>query len=236
MIAVCVIASAFVMPGSTFNAQTHYESMLVSTLSCVPRESEIMMRQNDGERMIWFGKYKDEKTWEEVLLEDPAYCDWILSQPTRLGGVTGFAAFQKWLMAVKSRRPAGVLYHYTDTSSAKAILGSGVLLPSLKSSGDAYYGDGVYFTSLSPQNTTYAALHDNNYDGALQQRGQEAYVAVDRAKIPRLVQVDRLDRDVFVALRSKPLALSQVDGRLSWKNANTYYTWKGGARHAIDAF
>ena len=180
------------------------------------------MQLQDGDNVIWFGKYKDEKTWEEVLLEDPDYCEWVLSRRAeRYLSLPGFAAFQRWLRKYKGRQRQ-LLYHYTDTASAKAILGSGVLKPSLKSAGDAHYGDGVYFTSL-PQTTSYGTLHENNYDGSRKQRGQEAFVIVDRAKVPNLMQVDHPDRDIFVALRSDPLVLSTVRGRLSWKKGSREY-------------
>ena len=107
-------------------------------------------------------------------------------------------------------------------------MSSGVLMPSLKSSGDAYYGDGVYFTSL-PQTTGYAKLHENNVDGSRKYKGQEAYVVVDRAKVPNLRDAShfneqgRSHRDIFVALGTEPLDLSKVGGRLSWKKGSTEY-------------
>ena len=55
-------------------------------------------------------------------------------------------------------------------------------------------------------------------------RGQEAFVTVDRNKVPGLVEVDdAAGRDVLVARRSRPLALSEVGGFLQWKKgANKY--------------
>ena len=89
--------------------------------------------------------------------------------------------------------------------------------------GDAFHGDGVYFTSLDPETTSYAELHENNYDGARRRRGQEAYVVVEAAKVPRLRDASHwvrggAPRDIFVAQGKKSLKLSKVGGRLSWKN------------------
>ena len=175
--------------------------------------------------MIKFGKYQDELTWKEVLDKDTQYCEWVLNKGSQTQ--PRFREFQRWL--IKEAPQPRLLYHYTDSKAAKKILGSGVLKPSLKSVGDAFHGDGVYFTSLDPETTSFAELHENNFDGARKYKGQEAYVVVEAAKVPRLRDASHWDRggsprDIFVAQGKKPLELSKVGGRLSWKkDANEYW-------------
>ena len=177
-----------------------------------------------GNEKISFGKYQG-KSFAWIRREDPEYCAHMLERPTKRS--SDLAAFQSFLRSRRqvkatARRPQPI-YHYTDTASAKKILGSGVLKPSLKKDGDAFYGDGVYFTS-KPQTTGYKELHENNYDGSRKRRGQEAYVTVDRNKVPGLVQVDdAAGRDVLVARRSRPLDLSEVGGFLQWKRGAKKY-------------
>ena len=177
-----------------------------------------------GHKKLTFGQYRG-RSFAWVRRKDPEYCAWALEQQApRASDLAAFQSFLRSQRQVKAtaRRPQPI-YHYTDTASAKKILGSGMLKPSLRENGDALHGDGVYFTSL-PQTTGYQELHENNYDGSRKRRGQEAFVTVDRNKVPGLVQVDdAVGRDVLVARRSRPLDLSEVGGFLQWKKGAKKY-------------
>ena len=59
-----------------------------------------------------------------------------------------------------------ILYHYTDKAGYQAIQKTGKILMSSATGGDAIAGDGVYLTSLSPQNRSKMMISENNYDGA----------------------------------------------------------------------
>ena len=98
---------------------------------------------------------------------------------------------------------------------------------------DAHEGDGIYFTSLQ-QDTPYAILHENNYDGARRMRGQEAYVRVLRKKLPGVVRAST-DKDVWLLPTTKPLDLEKMGAELSWKRARhgdtTVYCFTDRHRH-----
>ena len=159
MLAVSVIAAAFVAPPSRPTQLGGLRVLPAQSLS-VARRSAPEMRAK-GDNTIKFGKYQDKLTWKEVLDEDPKYCEWVLNKGPQTQ--PRFREFQRWL--IKQAPQPRLLYHYTDSKAAKQIMGSGELKPSLKSAGDAFHGDGVYFTSLDPETTSYAELHENNYDG-----------------------------------------------------------------------
>ena len=74
--------------------------------------------------------------------------------------------------------------------------------------GDAHEGDGVYFTSLQ-QDTLYAVLHENNYDGA-GGRGRRP-TCVRRKNLPGVVCASTNDRDVWVLPTTKPLDLKKTE-------------------------
>jgi len=58
-----------------------------------------------------------------------------------------------------------LFYHYTDAEGAESILRSGKILTSLefKAKGDAGFGNGVYLTKRSPQNSTKEEIAINNW-------------------------------------------------------------------------
>ena len=203
--------------------------------------------KDKGDYIVLFGKYADEKTWDELLTDDPPYCEWVLGLGRqRLQSLPGAPELQKWLREQKMQpakktstqkpKKSGAknkrselkwLYHYTSTERAKQILSSHSLNPSIRAvSGDAREGDGIYFTSLK-QNTPYSVLHENNYDGARRMRAQNAYVRVRRKKIPDVLRASTSpDRDVWVLPTTKPLDLDEVGAELSWKKQ----PW-GDSRH-----
>jgi hypothetical protein len=91
------------------------------------------------------------------------------------------------------------LYHYTDASSAKAIVKSGYLNGS-KGPGDCALGEGTYFTSKPPQTTTNHLL-TNNYttDSKHFYPKTQAFIRVDKSKVAAMDGSKRLGgRDVFV--------------------------------------
>jgi hypothetical protein len=54
-------------------------------------------------------------------------------------------------------------YHYTDKCGAEAIRASMTLRESKVRIGDAYHGDGVYFTTKSPLGLSKLQIALNNY-------------------------------------------------------------------------
>jgi len=219
-LALIVAAECFVAP--SLSAARHGQPHATE-----PKHLTEMKARNRGDNMVWFGKYADEKTWDEVLRDDPGYCSWVLMQRgQRFLSYPGARELQEWLREQKTTAERSVsspekdvwLFHYTNTESAKEIMSSGCLMPSIQAiSGDALGGDGVYFTELQ-QATPYLTLHDNNYDGARRLRGQEAYVRVRREKMPGVVRVSTsLDRNVWVLPTKKPLDLAKAGAELSWK-------------------
>ena len=225
--------------------------------SIVQQDTELRQRlpsgaemKDKGDYMVLFGKYADEKTWDELLTDDPPYCEWVLGLGRqRLQSLPGAPELQKWLReqtmqpaktptqkSKKKPKKSGTkskrselewLYHYTSTERAKEILSSHALNPSIRAvSGDARQGDGIYFTSLK-QDTPYSVLHENNYDGARRLRAQNVYVRVRRKKIPAVVCASTSpDRDVWVLPTTEPLDLEEVGAQLSWKTHPP-----GGSRH-----
>ena len=57
----------------------------------------------------------------------------------------------------------GRFYHYTDEKGYKSILNSRKIKKSRMQVGDAIFGEGVYLTSLSPQDRTKGGIARNNY-------------------------------------------------------------------------
>ena len=55
------------------------------------------------------------------------------------------------------------LYHYTSEEAAEAIKESEIIRSSRGEGRDAHFGDGVYFTDMSPQDFTRTEVSRNNY-------------------------------------------------------------------------
>ncbi len=64
------------------------------------------------------------------------------------------------------------LYHYTDKYGAEAIRASMTLRESKLKIGDAVFGEGVYFTKMSPQHHSKVDIVMNNW-GADRKRAEE---------------------------------------------------------------
>ena len=106
------------------------------------------------------------------------------------------------------------LYHYTDATGKGLIEKSGVILASQKSSirDDAVYGDGVYLTSLGPENST-AEILGNNYDGRVVQLSRkpftEYYFEFDSEDDDFVKIGDGTNRDIWILKGTKGLALAK---------------------------
>ena len=55
------------------------------------------------------------------------------------------------------------LYHYTSKEAAEAIKQSKIIKSSKGEGRDTHFGDGVYFTDMSPQDFTRTEVSRNNY-------------------------------------------------------------------------
>ena len=55
------------------------------------------------------------------------------------------------------------LYHYTSEKAAEEIRKSKIIKSSKKKGGHAHFGDGVYFTDMSPQDFEKTEVSTNNY-------------------------------------------------------------------------
>ena len=64
----------------------------------------------------------------------------------------------------------GRLYHYTSQTGHDHIVKSGLIKQSQNFTKDCVYGDGVYLTTLNPEDFSKADLARNNYGGLWQKR------------------------------------------------------------------
>jgi len=60
---------------------------------------------------------------------------------------------------ITTQQSAQYLYHYTSDEGLAAILKSQELLPSRQEVADAQWGDGQYFTDISPEDTQTRSAH-----------------------------------------------------------------------------
>merc|ERR1712098_612824 len=97
----------------------------------------------------------------------------------------------------------GRLYHYTTREGLESIKRTRRIKQSANFERDCVYGDGVYLTSLNPEDYDKSDLAKNNYGAAWKKRLEagrlDCYVEID---IPfsdlRLRECDAVDRDVFL--------------------------------------
>ena len=92
------------------------------------------------------------------------------------------------------------LFHYTNKTAKQAIDKSGYIKKSTDTQRDAILGQGVYLTSMTPNNSSQSVLK-NNYDGAAgkypdntQRHIRIATNSLDQSKLKRLPK----GRDVWV--------------------------------------
>ena len=64
----------------------------------------------------------------------------------------------------------GRLYHYTSQAGHEQIVRSGVIKQSQNFTRDCVYGDGVYLTTLNPEDFSKEDLAKNNYGGGWRKR------------------------------------------------------------------
>ncbi len=82
-----------------------------------------------------------------------------------------------------------VLYHYTNEEGAAAIKKSKKIRKSVGAGADAAFGDGTYFTSLSPRNAASMIYH-NNWG-----LPRSLVDAVDRLRVEYFIKVSFPDDD-----------------------------------------
>ncbi len=109
------------------------------------------------------------------------------------------------------------LYHYTNEDGKDGIIEDKIIAPSNPIVRDAYFGKGVYFTSLSPNNSTNKIMI-NNWDGV---RGKkeytEWYIRVNTNEIAKLHKVTTGGRrDVYMTLDA--VYLNQVEYAYGQRN------------------
>ena len=64
----------------------------------------------------------------------------------------------------------GRLYHYTSEQGHDRILGQKMIKQSQNFQKDCIYGDGVYLTTLNPEDLDKKSLAKNNYGGGWRKR------------------------------------------------------------------
>lgn len=120
----------------------------------------------------------------------------------------------------------GRLYHYTSEQSHARIVASGRIKMSQNFQKDCVYGDGVYLTTLNPEDFDKTELAKNNYGGAWRKRLADGrldyYVEIE---IPysnlNLQRCEAGGRDVYLYVTD--LDLSEFKWQ-SGKNSEWTYT------------
>ena len=176
--------------------------------------------------MMRVREIRKELTWKEVLDKDPQYCKWVLSRtkpprPARNPALAGVRRAQPRPAAGPARRST------TTTWCGSSIIPARSPPPQppnvccrafAPETGDAHEGDGVTRVSLQ-QDTPYAVLHENNYDGAVPKARQEAYASCGARNCQASSCASTNDRDVWVLPTTKPLDLKKTGAELSWRRA-----------------
>jgi RHS repeat-associated protein len=112
---------------------------------------------------------------------------------------------------------ARILYHYTSAEGLAGILESQKLNPSLGENGDAHWGDGQYFTDISPSNAqtgTAGQLSRALYNVGYNQRKVQYYIAVDVSDIAVTAVAPVYSRtygEKFIYLHSSQTPLDLTD-------------------------
>jgi len=121
----------------------------------------------------------------------------------------------------------GRLYHYTSEQGHKNIVTSGVIRQSQNFTRDCVYGNGVYLTTLNPEDFSKADLAKNNYGGGWRKRLSDGrldyYIEIE---IPfsdlKLEKCKTSDTDRDVYLYSGDLDLT----RFQWQSGeNTSWSY-----------
>jgi len=97
----------------------------------------------------------------------------------------------------------GRLYHYTSQHGCDRITSSGCIKQSQNFERDCVYGDGVYLTTLNPEDFGKADIAKNNYGGAWKKKMDDGrldcYIEID---IPfsdlKLERCEAKGRDVYL--------------------------------------
>ncbi len=116
----------------------------------------------------------------------------------------------KWLFDCFRMDPDMYVYHYTDWAGIEGIQDDDMISPSDPDRRDAYFGAGVYFTTVPSVSPTHKILR-NNWDG-VRRKGEftEWFVAVRRGDLKKLRKVKAVSgmRDVWVT--PEPVFLDEV--------------------------
>ena len=121
----------------------------------------------------------------------------------------------------------GRLYHYTSQEGHDHIVKSGLIKQSQNFTKDCVYGDGVYLTTLNPEDFSKKDLAKNNYGGLWEKRLSDGrldcYVEIEipfsDLKLERCTTSDD-SRDVY--LYSGDLDLSQFQWQSGQNSEWTY--------------
>eukprot|EP01083_Nonionella_stella_P264906 897981_1 len=107
------------------------------------------------------------------------------------------------------------VYHYTSKSKAKKIIRSESLFPSTNEYNDCLFGVGVYFTSLTPNNSKRDILF-NNYGDETNSNEANANAWI-RIRIDNLSDVQQINcgRNVWIYPTNHSLDLSEVSAEVS---------------------
>ena len=114
----------------------------------------------------------------------------------------------------------GRLYHYTSQTGHDHIVKSGLIKQSQNFTKDCVYGDGVYLTTLNPEDFSKADLARNNYGGLWQKRLSDGrldyYVEIE---IPfselRLTRCQTQDESRWQAGQNSQWTYSEVLGAVA---------------------
>jgi len=104
----------------------------------------------------------------------------------------------------------GRLYHYTSDQGHQRIIGQKLIKQSQNFQRDCVYGDGVYLTTLNPEDFDKESLAKNNYGGGWRKRLSDGrldyYIEIE---IPfsdlKLTRCEADGRDVYLYTGDLPL-------------------------------
>jgi len=114
----------------------------------------------------------------------------------------------------------GRLYHYTNQRGYENIKRSGIIRQSQNFEKDCVYGDGVYLTTLNPEDFSKEDLAKNNYGGGWRRRMSDG----------------RLDYYIEIEISYSDLKLERCKTSDDWRDVYLYsgdihldsYSWDAG--------
>ena len=103
-------------------------------------------------------------------------------------------------------RKMGRLYHYTNQRGYENIKKSGIIRQSQNFEKDCVYGDGVYLTTLNPEDFSKEDLAKNNYGGGWRRRMSDG----------------RLDYYIEIEISYSDLKLERCKTSDDWRDVYLY--------------